>query len=28
LMPALNKAIRQMREDGTIERIKTDNLFM
>jgi polar amino acid transport system substrate-binding protein len=28
LMPALNKAIRQMREDGTIDRIKSDNLFM
>lgn len=28
LMPALNKAIRQMRGDGTIERIKSENLFM
>ncbi|HVI49816.1 MAG TPA: transporter substrate-binding domain-containing protein [Candidatus Sulfotelmatobacter sp.] len=28
LLPALNKAIRQMREDGTIDRIKSENLFM
>jgi len=28
LLPTLNKVIRQMREDGTIERIKTENLFM
>jgi len=27
-LPALNKAIRQMREDGTIDRIKSENLFM
>jgi polar amino acid transport system substrate-binding protein len=28
LMPVLNRVIREMREDGTIKRIKADNYFM